>query len=148
MRRFELKELIFKIGVEADEIREELRRVQAMPGRELPEAPACLEPMNALRQGLDGALQQLETQERKIREGEHRFSQLQKEVQDHQRMPKPDRHEGISEEIRRAIEDRFAKIEGKLARQQRQTSSWQEDSVRDFQAVEDYFTRVRILRNG
>ena len=142
---FELKELIFKIGVEMDEFREEVKKVQAMPGRELTDAPAYLEQVGALRQSLDGALQQLESQERKIREGEQRLSQLQKEMQDRQRMPKPERHEDISDEIRRAIENRFAKIEEKLLRQQQQTSSWQEDSVRDFQAVEAYLTQVHKM---
>ena len=84
-------------------------------------------------------------QGRKIREGEQRLFQLQEEVQNSQRMPKPERHEGISDEIRRAIEDRFAKIKEKLLRQQQQTSSWQEDSVRDFQAVEAYLTRVHKM---
>ena len=73
MKRFEVKELIFKIGVEMDEFREEVQRVQAMPGRELPDTPAYQEQMGVLRQNLDGALQQLETLERKFREGEHRF---------------------------------------------------------------------------
>ena len=66
-------------------------------------------------------------------------------IQDHQRMPKTERHEDVSEEIWRAVEDRLTKIEGKLARQQQQTSSLQEDSVRDFQAVEAYLTRVHKL---
>ena len=142
---FEMKELIFKICVEMDEFREEVKKVQAMPGREQTDAPAYLEQIGAFRQSLDGALQQLETQERKIQEGERRLSQLQMELQDNQRMPKPERHEGMSEEIQRAIEDRFAKIEGRLVRQQQQTSSWQEDSVRDFQAVEAYLTRVHKM---
>ena len=76
---FEMKELIFKVCVEMDEIREEVKKVQAMPDRELSEAPMHLEQMGALRQNLDGVLQQLETMERKIREGEHRLSQLQKD---------------------------------------------------------------------
>ena len=60
-------------------------------------------------------------------------------------MTKPERHEGIPEDIRRAIEDSFAEIEEKLQRNQHQTSSWQEDSVRDFQAVEAYLTRVHNM---
>ena len=59
--------------------------------------------------------------------------------------PKPERHEGLPEDIRVAIEDRFAKIEEKLQRNQQQTSRWQEDSLRDFQAVEAYLTRVHTM---
>ena len=99
----------------------------------------------ALRHDLARALQQMEVLERKVREGEQRFSQLQKEVRDCHIKPKLEKHQGISEETRRTIEDRLAKIEGRLTRQQQQTSSWQEDSVRDFQAVEDYMTRVRKM---
>ena len=60
-------------------------------------------------------------------------------------MPKLERHEGVSEEIRRVLEDRITKIEEKQLRHQQQTSGWQEDSVRDFQAVEAYLTRVHNM---
>ena len=43
------------------------------------------------------------------------------------------------------MRDRLAKIEGRLTRQQQQTSGWQEDSVRDFQAVEAYMDRVHKM---
>ena len=59
--------------------------------------------------------------------------------------PKPERHEGLPDDIRAAIEDGFAKIEEKLQRNQQQSSRWQEDSVRDFQAVEAYLTRVHTM---
>ena len=142
---FELKELIFKVCVELDEFREELKKTRGAPGREQSDVSTYQEQVGVLRQSLDGALQQLETLERKVQEGEHRFSQLQKEVQDYQREPKPEGHEGISEGIQRTIEDRLAKIEGRLNRQQQQNSRWQEDSVRDFQEVEAYLTRVHKM---
>ena len=142
---FEMKELIFKLGVEMEEIRKELEKTQGVPGRETPDISEHQEQMGALRHDLGGALQQMEVLERKVREGEYRFSQLQKEVRDCQREPKLEEHQGISEETKRIIEDRLAKIEGRLSRQQRQISSWQEDSVRDFQAVEDYMTRVHKM---
>ena len=120
-----------------------------VPGRESPDISEYREQMGVLRHDLDGALQQVEALERKVREGEHRFSQLQREVRDCQREPKPEGHQGISEETQRIIEDRLAKIEGRLVRQQQQTSSWQEDSVRDFQAVEAYLTRVhKMVQEG
>ena len=72
---FELKELIFKLGVEVDEFREEIQKTQSEPGREVIDMSGYQEKMVALQQGLDGALRQLEAQERKIREGELRFSQ-------------------------------------------------------------------------
>ena len=46
------------------------------------------------------------------------------------------------------IEDRFAKIEEKIQQNQQQSSRWQEDSVRDFQAVEAYPTRVHAIGEG
>ena len=55
---FELKELIFKLCVEMDEFREDIKKVQTMPGRELTDAPAYQEQVSAFRQSLDGALQQ------------------------------------------------------------------------------------------
>ena len=67
---FELKELIFKLCVEMDEFREDTKKVQAAPGKESTDASAYQEQVSVLRQSLDGVLQQLETQERKIREGE------------------------------------------------------------------------------
>ena len=139
------KELIFKLCVKMDEFREDIKKVQTAPGRESTDASAYQEQAIAFRQGLDRALQQMETQERKIREGEQRHSQLQEEMQNSQRMPKPEKHEGISDEIRHAVEDRIAKIEEKHLRHQQQTSNWQEDSVRDFQAVEAYLTRLHNM---
>ena len=117
---FELKELIFKVCVEIDEIREELKKPQAVPGGERSNGSASQEQVGALRQDLDGALQQLETLERKAREGAQRFAQLQKEVQDYQREPKPEGHDGISEGIQRIFEDRLTKIEGNLRIQSEQ----------------------------
>ena len=76
---FELKELIFKLCVEMDELREDVKKIQAMPGKGLTDAPEYQEQVSAFRQSLDGSLQQL-VQERKIREGEQRLSQLQEEV--------------------------------------------------------------------
>ena len=138
---FEMKELIFKLGVEMDEIRKEFERTQEVPGRESPDISEYQEQMGVLRHDLDGALQQVETLEWRVREGEHRFSQLQREVRDCQREP--------NEETQQIIEDRLAKIEGRLTRQQQQASSWQEDSVRDFQAVEAYLTRVhKMVQEG
>ena len=128
-----------------EEIRKELEKTQEVPGRETPDISEHQEQMGVLRQDLARVLQQTEVLERKVREGEQRLSQLQKEVRDCHLKPKLEEHQGISEETRRIIEDRLAKIEGRLTRQQQQTSSWQEDSVRDFQAVEDYLTRVRKM---
>ena len=142
---FEMKELIFEMGVDMEEIRKELEKTQEVPGRETPDISEHQEQMGALRHDPARALQQMEVLERKVREGEQRFSQLQKEVRDCHIKPKLEEHQGISEETRRIIEDRLAKIEGRLTRQQQQTSSLQEDSVRDFQAVEDYMTRVRKM---
>ena len=141
----ELKELIFNLGVEMDEVREDIKRIQSAPGREMPDAPMYQEQVVALRQSLDRAHQQLETQEQKIREGDQRLSQLQEEVRNLQRMPKLERHEGVSDEVRRVIEGRLAKIEEKQLRLQQQTSGWQEDSVRDFQEVESYLTRLHSM---
>ena len=124
---------------------EDVKKVQSMPGKELTDAPDYREQVNAFRQGLDESLQQLETQEQKIREGEQRLSRLQEEVRVSQLRPKPERHGGIPDDIRLAIEDRLAKIEEKLQRNQQQYSRWQEDSVRDFQAVEAYLTRVHTM---
>ena len=73
------------------------------------------------------------------------FSQLQQELSVCKREPQPERHQGISDEVQRGIEDRLAKIEGRLTRHQQQTSGWQEDSVRDFQAVEAYMDRVHKM---
>ena len=140
-----MKELIFKLGAEMDEVRKELEKTQEVPGRESPDISEYREQMGVLRHDLDGALQQVEMLERKVQESERRFSQLQREVRDCQREPKLEGHQGISEETRRIIEDRLAKLEGRLIRQQQQASSWQEDSVRDFQAVEAYLTRVHKM---
>ena len=142
---FEMKELIFRMGVDMEEIRKELEKTQEVPGREIPDISEYQEQMGALRHDLGRALQQVEVLERKVREGEQRFSQLQKEIRVCKREPQPEGHQGISEETQRSIEDRLAKIEGRLTRQQQQTSSWQEDSVRDFQAVEAYLTRVHKM---
>ena len=142
---FEMKELIFKMGVDMEEIRKELEKAQEVPGRESPDVSEHQEQMGVLRNDLARALQQIEVLERKVREGEQRFSQLQKETRDCRIQPKLEEHQGISEEMKRIIEDRLTKIEGRLTRQQQQTSSWQEDSVRDFQAVEDYMTRVHKM---
>ena len=101
--------------------------------------------MSVLQRNLDESRQQLETQERKIREGERRLSLLQEEVRVNQLRPKPEGHEGLPDDIRTAIEDRLAKIEEKLQRNQQQSSRWQEDSVKDFQAVEEYLTRVHTM---
>ena len=73
---FELKELIFKVCVEIDEIREELKKPQAVSGGEQSNGSASQEQVGALRQDLDGALQQLETLERKAREGAQRFASV------------------------------------------------------------------------
>ena len=132
---FELKELIFKLCVEVDELREDAKKAKDMPGKGSVEAPDCQEQMNVLQRNLDESRQQLETQEQKLREGERRLSLLQEEVRVNQLRPKPERHEGLPDDIRIAIEDRLAKIEEKLQRYQQQYSRWQEDSVRDFQAA-------------
>ena len=140
----ELKELIFDLGVQMDEIRAELKRTREVPEGELPGISQYQELMGALRHDLGRALQQVEVLERKVREGEQRVAQLQ-ELRDCKREPQPEGHQGISEEFQRVLEDRLAKIEGRLIRQQQQTSSWQEDSVRDFQAVEAYMDRVHKM---
>ena len=133
---FELKELIFKLSVEVDEVREDAKKVRAMPEKGFVETADYQERMNVLQRNLDESRRQLEAQEQKIREGERRLSRLQEEVSVNQLRPKAERHEGLPDDIQAAIEDRFAKIEEKLQRNQRQSSQWQEDSVRDFQAVE------------
>ena len=135
---FEVKELIFNLGVDMDEIRKELERTQEVPGREIPDISKYQEQLGTFRYDLGKALQQ-------VREGDQRFSQLQQEFRDCTREPQPEGHQGISEEFQRGLEDRLAKIEGRLTRQQQQTSSWQEDSVKDFQAVEAYMDRVRKM---
>ena len=112
----EIRELIFNLGVEMDEVREDIKRIQSAPGREMPDASMYQEQVVALRQSLERAHQQLETQEQKVREGDQRLSQLQEEVRNLQRMPKLERHEGISDEVRRVIEGRLAKIEEKQLR--------------------------------
>ena len=142
---FELKELIFKLCVEVDELREDAKKVKAGPDKGSVETADYQEQMNVLQRNLDESRQQLEAQEEKIREGERQLSRLQEEVSVNQLRPKPERHEGLPEDIRAAIEDRFAKIEEKLQRNQQQSSRWQEDSVRDFQAVEAYLTRVHTM---
>ena len=139
-----MKELTFDLGVQMDEIRAELKRAREVPERELPGISEYQEQMGALRQDLGKALQQVEVLERKVREGDQRVAQLQ-ELRDCKRESQPEGHQGISEEFQRVLEDRLAKIEGRLIRQQQQTSSWQEDSVRDFQAVEAYMDRVHKM---
>ena len=141
----EMKELIFELGVQMDEVRKEIKSAREVPGREMPDISEYQEQMGALRQDLGQALQQVEVIDRKVREGDQQFSHLQKEIRDCKREPQPEGHQGISEETQRRIEDRLAKIEGRLTRQQQQTSSWQEDSVRDFQAVEAYMDRVHKM---
>ena len=142
---FELKELIFKLGVEIDEMRQELGKTQEVPGRDIPDVSVYQEQLGTFRHDLGSARQQVEILERKVRDGEQRFSQLQAEIRDCKREPQPEGHQGIPEEFQRSVEDRLAKIEGRLTRQQQQTSNWQEDSVRDFQAVEAYLTRVHKM---
>ena len=142
---FEVKELIFNLGVDIDAIRKELEKTQEVPGREIPDISKYQEQLGTFRYDLGKALQQVEVLERKVREGDQRFSQLQQEIRDCKREPQPEGHQGISEEFQRGLEDRLAKIEGRLTRQQQQTSSWQEDSVRDFQAVEAYLTQVHKM---
>ena len=142
---FELKELIFKLSVEVDDLREDAKKNRAMPEKGFVETSDYQEQMNVLQRNLDESRRQLEAQEQKIREGERRLSRLQEEVSVNQLRPKPERHEGLPDDIRAAIEDRFAKIEEKLQRNQQQSSRWQEDSVRDFQAVEAYLTRVHTM---
>ena len=142
---FELKELIFKLCVEVDELREDVKKVQALPERGSIETPDQQEQMKTLRQDLDESRQQLEAQEQKIPEGERRISRLQEEVTANRVRPKPEWQEGLPEDVQSALEDRFAKIEEKLHRSQQQSSRWQEDSVRDFQTVEAYLTRVHTM---
>ena len=101
--------------------------------------------LGTFRHDLGKALRQVEALECKVRDGDQRFSQLQQEIRDCKREPQPEGHQGISEEFQRGLEDRLAKIEGRLTRQQQQASSWQNDSVRDFQAVEACLTRVHKL---
>ena len=79
---FEMKELIFRMGVDMEEIRKELEKAQEVPGRETPDISEHQEQMGALRHDLARVLQQTEVLERKVREGEQRLSQLQKEVRD------------------------------------------------------------------
>ena len=141
----EMKELIFELGVQMDEIREELKRAREAPEKEIPNVSGYQEQLGTFRHDLDKALQQVENLERKVREGDQRFSQLQQETRACKREPQPEGHQGISEEVQRGIEDRLAKIEGRLTRHQQQTSGWQEDSVRDFQAVEAYMDRVHKM---
>ena len=107
----EMKELIFELGVQMDEIREELKRAREAPEKEMPD----------------------------VSEYQEQLTRVCK------REPQPEGHQGISDEVQRGIEDRLAKIEGRLTRHQQQTSSWQEDSVRDFQAVEAYMDRVHRM---
>ena len=132
-----------------EEIRKELEKTQEVPGREIHDISAFQEQMGALRHDLGRALQQVEVLERKVREGDQRFAHFQ-ELRDCKGEPQPEGHQGISEEFQRGLENRLAKIEGRLIRQQQQTSSWQEDSVRDFQAVEAYMDRVHkmVQRNS
>ena len=141
----EMKELIFNLGVDMDDIREELKRAREAPEKETLDVSEYQVQMGAFRHDLGKGLQQVETLERKVREGEQRVAQLQQELRVCKREPQPEGHPGISDEFQRGIEDRLAKIEGRLIRQQQQTSGWQEDSVRDFQAVEAYMDRVHKM---
>ena len=140
----EMKELIFELGAQMDEVRKELTRTREVPERETLDISGYQEQMGALRQELGKAILQVEVLERKVREGDQRVAQLQ-ELRDCKRESQPEGHHGISEEFQRGLEDRLTKIEGRLMRQQQQTSSWQEDSVRDFQAVEAYMDRVHKM---
>ena len=119
---FELKELIFKLCVEVDELREDAKKAQAVPEKGFVETSDYQEQMTVFRRNLDESRQQLEAQEQKIREGEQRLSRLQEEVSVNQLRPKPERHEGLPDDVRAAIEDRIAKIEEKLQRNQQQSS--------------------------
>ena len=128
---FELKELIFKLCVEVDELREDAKKVKVTSEKESVEACDYQEQMTVLLQRLADSRQQLEVQGQKTQEGERRLSRLQEEVRVNQLQPKPERQEGLSDDVRAAIEDRFVKIEEKLQRNRQQSSWWQEDSVRD-----------------
>ena len=141
----ELKELIFEMGVQMDEVREELKRAREAPEKEMPDISEYQEQMGTFRYDLGRARHQVETLERKVREGDQQMSQLQQELRACKREPQPEGHQGISDEVQRGIEDRLAKIEGRLTRYQQQSSGWQEDSVRDFQAVEAYMDRVHKM---
>ena len=140
-----MKELIFELGVQMDEVREELKKAREAPEKETPDVSDYQEQLGTFRHDLGKALQQMETLERKVRDGDQRVSQLQQELRVCKREPQPEGHQGISDEVQRGIEDRLAKIEGRLTRYQQQTSSWQEDSVRDFHAVEAYMDRVHKM---
>ena len=72
-----MKELIFNLGVDMDEIRKELGKTQEVPGREIPDISKYQEQLGTFRHDLGKALQQVEVLERKVREGDQRFSQLQ-----------------------------------------------------------------------
>ena len=142
---FEMKELIFELGVRMDEFHKEVNKAREAPEREATNISELQAQMGTFQHDFRRALDQVEALERKVQEGDQRVSQLQQEISVYKREPQPERHQGISDEIQRGIEDRLAKIEGRLTRYQQQASGWQEDSVRDFQAVEAYMDRIHKM---
>ena len=146
---FELKELIFKLCVEMDEFREDIKKIQSVPGREATDASVYQEQVIAFRQGLDRALQQLETQERKIREGEQRLSlSCRKKYEIVRGCPSWKGMRAFLMNFDGPLRIALPKIEEKHLRHQQQTSGWQEDSVRDFQAVEALSDSITQYGNG
>ena len=142
---FELKELIFKLCVEMDEFREKVEKPQMPPEKRSDEISEQQEQMKAFRRDLDESRRQLEVQERKIQEGERHLNRLQEEMNADRARPMPERQEGLPVDVQAGLETRFAQIEEKLQKSQRQYSQWQGDSVRDFQSVEAYLTRVHTM---
>ena len=67
---FDLKELIFKLSVEVDECREGIQKIQSLPERGLVGASDQQEQMKAFQNVLDETRKQLETQEKKLQDGE------------------------------------------------------------------------------
>ena len=70
---FELKELIFKVCVEVDEFREDLKNVQTSPEQGSVGTSDQQEQMKTLRHDLDEFRKQIEAQEKKIQDGERQI---------------------------------------------------------------------------
>ena len=92
---FEMKELIFKLAVDIDYCREDIKKAQHPPEGAAVGAEDQTEQMRVLRRELDESRRQLERQEKKFQEGEQQMLRLQEEIATLKMRPKPERQEGL-----------------------------------------------------
>ena len=140
-----MKELIFKLAVDIDYGREDIKTAQNTPEGVAVNVLDQKEQMKALRPQLDESRKQLEIQEKKFQDGEQQMRRLQEEIAIIKLRPKPEGQEGLPSEVQAAWETRFARVEEEFRKIQRQNSQWQGDSLKDFQSIESYLTQVHTM---